>query len=137
MKHIVCIMQFYFIIVTNNGEHILSATLCSQAEEAERAIQLKEEELRELHERQREPVVVEPVEVQLQTMEVAVSIENKLGPYYKSKLELKSNFCEILPVNCKFICVHIFLFAMKVSWNSNLSFVSLSWSKITDKLAFI
>jgi len=25
-------------------------------------------------------------------------------PYYKSKLELKSNSSEILPVNCKFIC---------------------------------
>jgi len=31
-------------------------------------------------------------------------------PYYKSKLELKSNSSKILPVNCKFICVHIFLF---------------------------
>jgi len=27
-----------------------------------------------------------------------------LGPYYKSKLELKSISSEILPVNCKFIC---------------------------------
>jgi len=27
-----------------------------------------------------------------------------LWPYYKSKLELKSNSNEILPVNCKFIC---------------------------------
>jgi len=36
------------------------------------------------------------------------------GPYYKSKLELKSNSNDILPVNCKFICVHIFLFALKV-----------------------
>jgi len=35
----------------------------------------------------------------------------------KTKLELKSNSSKILPVNCKFIC-------------------SLSWSKITDKLAF-
>jgi len=26
-----------------------------------------------------------------------------LGPYYKSKLELKSNSSEILPVNCTFI----------------------------------
>jgi len=26
------------------------------------------------------------------------------GQYYKSKLELKSNSSEILPVNCKFIC---------------------------------
>jgi len=26
------------------------------------------------------------------------------GPYYKSKLELKSNSSESLPVNCKFIC---------------------------------
>jgi len=32
------------------------------------------------------------------------------GPYYKSKLELKSNSSEILPVNCNcnFICVRIF-----------------------------
>jgi len=34
----------------------------------------------------------------------------ELGPYYKSKLELKSNLNEILPVNRKFICIHIFLF---------------------------
>jgi len=27
------------------------------------------------------------------------------GPYYKSELELKSNSNEILPVNCKLICV--------------------------------
>jgi len=27
-----------------------------------------------------------------------------LGPYYKSKFELKSNSSEILPVNCKIIC---------------------------------
>jgi len=33
----------------------------------------------------------------------------RLGPYYKSKLELKSNSSEILPVNCKFICVYIIL----------------------------
>jgi len=33
------------------------------------------------------------------------------GPYYKSKLELKSNLSETLPVNCKFICVYIFFFA--------------------------
>jgi len=26
------------------------------------------------------------------------------GPYYKSKLELKLNSSEILPVTCKFIC---------------------------------
>jgi len=26
------------------------------------------------------------------------------GPYYKSKLELKSNSIDILAVNCKFIC---------------------------------
>jgi len=26
-----------------------------------------------------------------------------LQPYFKSKLELKSNLSEILPVNCKFI----------------------------------
>jgi len=35
------------------------------------------------------------------------------GPKYKSKLELKSNSSEILPVYCKFICVHIF-YALKV-----------------------
>jgi len=33
-----------------------------------------------------------------------------LGPYYKSKLELKSNSSKILPVNYKRICVHIFPF---------------------------
>jgi len=27
-----------------------------------------------------------------------------IGLYYKSKLELKSNWSKILPVNCKFIC---------------------------------
>jgi len=26
------------------------------------------------------------------------------GPNYKSKLELKSNSSDILPVNCKFMC---------------------------------
>jgi len=26
------------------------------------------------------------------------------GPYFNSKLELKSNSSEILPVRCKFIC---------------------------------
>jgi len=31
-------------------------------------------------------------------------------PYYKSKLELKSNSSEILSANCNFICVHIFFF---------------------------
>jgi len=31
-------------------------------------------------------------------------------PYYKSKLVLKSNLSAIMPVNCKFICAHIFLF---------------------------
>jgi len=41
-------------------------------------------------------------------------INKVFGPYYKSKLELKSKLSEILPVNCKFICVHIFLFALKV-----------------------
>jgi len=34
--------------------------------------------------------------------------------YYKSKFELKSNSSEILPVNCKFICIRIFFFALKV-----------------------
>jgi len=37
-----------------------------------------------------------------------------LGPYYKSKLELKSNSSEIFPINCMCICVHIFIFALKV-----------------------
>jgi len=37
-----------------------------------------------------------------------------LGPYYKSKLQLKSNLSKILPANCKFICVHIFLFVLIV-----------------------
>jgi len=27
-----------------------------------------------------------------------------MGPYYTSKLELKSKSCEFLLVNCKFIC---------------------------------
>jgi len=27
-----------------------------------------------------------------------------IGPYYRSKLELKSNSSEILRVNCKFFC---------------------------------
>jgi len=36
-----------------------------------------------------------------------------LGPYYKRKLEPKLNSSEILPVNCKFICVHIFNFCAK------------------------
>jgi len=35
------------------------------------------------------------------------------GPYYKSERKLKSNSSEILPINCKFICVHIFLFCAK------------------------
>jgi len=33
-----------------------------------------------------------------------------LGPYYTSKLELKSNSSEFLLVNYKFICIYIFLF---------------------------
>jgi len=37
-----------------------------------------------------------------------------LVPYYKSKLELKVNSSEILSVNCKFICVHFFLFLLQV-----------------------
>jgi len=36
------------------------------------------------------------------------------GPYYKSKLELKSNSSEILTVTYNFIYVHIFFFALKV-----------------------
>jgi len=30
-----------------------------------------------------------------------------IGPYYKSELELKSNSSEILPVNCKIICIRL------------------------------
>jgi len=47
--------------------------------------------------------------------------KNVYGPYYKSKLELKSNLSEIFPVNCKFIRVHIFLFVLKVR-NKKLKF---------------
>jgi len=36
--------------------------------------------------------------------------EKENEPYYKSKLELKSNSSEISSVNCKFICIHILLF---------------------------
>jgi len=34
-------------------------------------------------------------------------------PYYKSKLELKLNLSEILPVICKFSCVYNFLFCVE------------------------
>jgi len=56
---------------------------------------------------------------------------------YKSKLELKSNSSEILPVNSKFIRVYVFLFFAESQdiRTSSWSFVSLSWSRITDKLA--
>jgi len=50
----------------------------------------------------------------LNWLTVLFVILNGIGPYFKSKLELKSNSCEILPVDCKFICVHIFFFALKV-----------------------
>jgi len=40
--------------------------------------------------------------------------QNNLGSYYKSKLDLKSNLSEILPINCKFICVQIFLFCAEI-----------------------
>jgi len=43
------------------------------------------------------------------------------GAYYKSKLELKSNSSEILPVNCKFVRVRIFLFCAE-SLTKNLKF---------------
>jgi len=33
----------------------------------------------------------------------SLKILKHIWPYYKSKLELKSNLSEILPVNCKFI----------------------------------
>jgi len=36
-------------------------------------------------------------------MHLAFKVNFELGPYYKSKLELKSNSSEILPVNCKFV----------------------------------
>jgi len=35
---------------------------------------------------------------------ITFSNTTDLGPYYKSKLELKSNSSKILPVNYKFIC---------------------------------
>jgi len=41
-------------------------------------------------------------------------IDKRLRPFYKSKLELKSNLSEIFPVNCKFISIHIFIFVLKV-----------------------
>jgi len=37
-------------------------------------------------------------------MKYHFSYKQSKGPYYKSKLELKSNSSEILPVSCKFIC---------------------------------
>jgi len=33
-----------------------------------------------------------------------MKLKRNLGPYYESKLELKSNSSKILPVNCKFTC---------------------------------
>jgi len=38
---------------------------------------------------------------------------SRLWANYKIKLELKSNLSEILPVNFKFTCPHIYLFALK------------------------
>jgi len=35
---------------------------------------------------------------------LAFSLKEVVVPYFKSKLELKSNLNEILPVHCKFIC---------------------------------
>jgi len=58
-----------------------------------------------------------------------------LWTYYKSKLEMKSNSSEILPVNC---CLSVFIssfFALKFKLkDSSLSLVSLSRSRITDEL---
>jgi len=42
------------------------------------------------------------------------SYQENNGPYYKSKLKLKTNSSEIFPVNCKFIWVHIFLFYVRL-----------------------
>jgi len=39
-----------------------------------------------------------------------VATHGDKGPYYESKLELKSNSSEILPVNCKSICICTFIF---------------------------
>jgi len=37
-----------------------------------------------------------------------------MGRFIYANLSQKLNSSEILPVNCKFICIHIFLFALKV-----------------------
>jgi len=37
-------------------------------------------------------------------LENGFATHRKMWPYYKSKLELKPNSSEILPVNCKFTC---------------------------------
>jgi len=60
------------------------------------------------------------------------------GPYYKCKLEMKSNSSEILPVTCRFICMCSYLSFLR--WKLDLKdlkfeFVSLSWNRITGKLA--
>jgi len=64
-----------------------------------------------------------------------------IGPYYKSKLEQKSNSSERREneehktINCKFICVYIFFFVQKADIRtSSLNIVSLTWSRTTDKL---
>jgi len=43
-------------------------------------------------------------------MSIILLFRIQLGPCYKSELDLKTNSSEILPVNCKFFCVHIVLF---------------------------
>jgi len=48
--------------------------------------------------------------VNTKTSNKLIHLIDFLGPYYKSKLELKSNTSEILPVNCKFFYFYIFLF---------------------------
>jgi len=48
--------------------------------------------------------------LQYATNEGFLLLKLTLGPYYKSKLELKSNSSEILSSNCKFTCVHVFTF---------------------------
>jgi len=44
---------------------------------------------------------------------IAISMMKDYSPYYKIKLELKSNLSEILQVNRTFICDHVFLFCVE------------------------
>jgi len=52
------------------------------------------------------PVVVAQPNKTANRTTLCWSCITNLGLYYISELELKSNSSEILPVNCKFICVH-------------------------------